>query len=57
MTEIEQEHAQLIDLNLERLNKLEKDLDDLKETLLCVMNMMTAYFESRNIKFEEINDD
>ncbi len=57
MTEIEQEHAQLIDLNLERLNKLEKELDDLKETLLCVMNMMTAYFESRNIKFEEINDD
>lgn len=57
MTEIEQEHAQLIDLNLERLNKLEKELDDLKETLLCVMNMMTAYFESQNVKFEEINDD
>ena len=57
MTEIEQEHAQLIDLNLERLNKLEKELDDLKETLLCVMNMMTAYFESQNIKFEEIKDD
>lgn len=57
MTEIEQEHAQLIDLNLERLNKLEKDIEDLKETLLCVMNMMTAYFESQNVKFEEINDD
>jgi hypothetical protein len=57
MTEIEQEHAQLIDFNLERLNKLERDLEDLKETLLCVMNMMTAYFESQNVKFEEVKDD
>lgn len=57
MTEIEQEHAQLIDLNLERLNRLEKDLEDTKETLLAMMNMMTAYFESQKIQFEEINDD
>ena len=57
MTEIEQEHAQLIDLNLERLNKLERELQDTKETLLAMMNMMTAYFESQKIQFEEINDD
>jgi len=57
MTEVEQEHAQLIDLNLERLNRLEKDLEDTKETLLAMMNMMTAYFESQKIEFEEINDD
>ena len=57
MTEIEQEHAQLIDLNLERLNRLENDLEDTKQTLLAMMNMMTAYFESQKIQFEEINDD
>jgi hypothetical protein len=57
MTEIEQEHAQLIDLNLERLNRLEKELEDTKETLLAMMNMMTAYFESQKIEFEELNDD
>lgn len=57
MTEIEQEHAQLIDLNLERLNRLENDLEDTKQTLLAMMNMMTAYFESQKIEFEEINDD
>lgn len=57
MTEIEQEHAQLIDLNLERLNKLERELQETKETLLAMMNMMTAYFESQKIEFEETNDD
>lgn len=57
MTEIEQEHAQLIDLNLERLNKLERDLEDTKETLLAMMNMMTAYFESQKNKTKEQYDD
>tara|TARA_S200002703_G_scaffold122963_1_gene108893 strand:+ start:388 stop:561 length:174 start_codon:yes stop_codon:yes gene_type:complete len=57
MTEIEQEHAQLIDLNLERLNKLERELQETKETLLAMMNMMTAYFESQKIEFEEIDND
>ena len=57
MTEIEQEHAQLIDLNLERLNRLENELQETKETLLAVMGMITAYFESQKIKIEELNDD
>jgi len=45
MTEIEQEHAQMIDLTQERINKLEKRIDELSETLFFAMRMMSNYMD------------
>lgn len=47
MTEIEQEHAQLIDINQERLNRIEKDVADLHETVMCLMTLLTAHFDKK----------
>jgi uncharacterized membrane protein len=53
MTETEQEHAQAIDLTLERINRLEKKVDELSETLIFTMRMVSNYLD----KFEEENYD
>ena len=52
MTETEQQHAQLIDLTQERLNRLEKKVEELQETLLFSMRLMSNYMD----RLEENND-
>jgi len=53
MTETEQEHAQAIDLTMARINRLEKKVDELGETLLFTMRMVSNYLD----KLEEEQDD
>ena len=55
MTEIEQEHAQAIDLTQERINRLEKDvahatkqIDELHTMLAAFMKAITEYQEEAN---------
>jgi len=55
MTEIEQEHAQAIDLTMERINRLEKDMahcmkqiDELHSMLASFMKAITDYQEAEN---------
>jgi len=57
MTETEQEHAQLIDFQNERIKRLEAEVSDLRTTLLCAMEMITEYFQSRNLVQEAFEDD
>jgi len=57
MTPVEQEHAQLIDFQNERIKRLEAEVNDLRTTLLCTMGMITEYFESRNLVREAFEDD
>lgn len=45
MTETEQEHAQMIDFQQERIKKLEKRMDELSETLFFAMRMMSNYMD------------
>ena len=45
MTETEQEHAQMIDFQNERMKKLEKRMDELAETLFFAMRMMSNYMD------------
>jgi hypothetical protein len=45
MTETEQEHAQMIDFQQERIKKLEKRMDELAETLFFAMRMMSNYMD------------
>lgn len=45
MTETEEQHAQLIDLTQERLNKLERKVEELQETLLFSMRLMSNYMD------------
>lgn len=52
MTETEQEHAQAIDLTMARINKLEKKVDELGETLVFTMRMVSNYLD----KLEEEHD-
>lgn len=60
MTPVEQEHAQLIDFQNERIKRLESEVNDLRTTLLCTMEMITEYFNSKNFvrkAFEDEPDD
>ena len=60
MTPVEQEHAQLIDFQNERIKRLEAEVNDLRTTLLCTMEMITEYFNSKNLVrkvFEDEPDD
>jgi hypothetical protein len=60
LTPVEQEHAQLIDFQNERIKRLESEVNDLRTTLLCTMEMITEYFNSKNLVrkvFEDEPDD
>lgn len=55
MTEVEQEHAQAIDITMERINRLEKDMahmqkdmDELKTMLAAFMKAITDYQDAEN---------
>jgi|TARA_X000001316_G_C884289_1_gene8585 hypothetical protein len=51
MTEVEQQHAQAIDLTLERINRLEKEVQEMKEMIFFVMrnvNQMAGEEETQN---------
>ena len=57
MTPVEQEHAQLIDFQNERIKRLESEVNDLRTTLLCVMEMVTEYFKSKTLLKEVFEDE
>jgi uncharacterized membrane protein len=53
MTETEQEHAQLIDFQQERMNRIEAQLEETRSMVATLFGMLDAYFKSQNIEFEE----
>lgn len=57
MTPVEQEHAQLIDFQNERIKRLESEVNDLRTTLLCTMEMITEYFKSKTLLKEVFEDE
>ena len=57
LTPVEQEHAQLIDFQNERIKRLESEVNDLRTTLLCVMEMVTEYFKSKTLLKEVLEDE
>jgi len=52
LTEVEQEHAQLIDFQSERMNRMEAEIKDLRVTLLTTMEMLTAFLKGQKIEVE-----
>ena len=52
MTPIE-EHSQTIDLQQERINRLEKKQEELTETLLFAMRLMTNYMERLEADYDQ----
>lgn len=45
MTETEQEHAQAIDFQQEKIKRLEKRVEELADTLFFAMRMMSNYID------------
>ncbi len=56
MTETEQEHAQLIDFQQERMNRIEAQLEETRSMVVTLFGMLDAYFKSQNIEIEEYDE-